>query len=252
MECILLVTSYPNLTELKIFNCQRDNSLDYFTEYLNIIETSICAYPDLSIRYLSSNIFSSSILTYLSINVGTLTDCIYLLDGRLKQLNTFIIRIYQMDLDSSIVHNLDDLPNLKCFSLIHYGLIEEYNNINKYLLHRMLYLEKLTLYLRIACQPVFIDPISIINQFSMHMSQLNSFKFYLKSTENNRNVMVRYLSNNNIKRYNNNKEYKDLSDIICYTSNIATYHIFTLPFEFAVLMSIGNIYMYSGYVQKIK
>ncbi|CAF4199783.1 unnamed protein product [Rotaria sordida] len=130
MECILLVTSYPNLTELKIFNCQRDNSLDYFTDestlrhifkqeikklylinkdheqYLNIIETSICAYPDLSIRYLSSNIFSSSILTYLSINVGTLTDCIYLLDGRLKQLNTFIIRIYQMDLDSSIVHNL--------------------------------------------------------------------------------------------------------------------------------------------------
>ncbi|CAF1422696.1 unnamed protein product [Rotaria sordida] len=109
MECILLVTSYPNLTELKIFNCQRDNSLDYFTEYLNIIETSICAYPDLSIRYLSSNIFSSSILTYLSINVGTLTDCIYLLDGRLKQLNTFIIRIYQMDLDSSIVHNLLDV-----------------------------------------------------------------------------------------------------------------------------------------------
>ncbi|CAF1202954.1 unnamed protein product [Rotaria sordida] len=163
-KCILLVTSYPNLTELKIFYCQRDNSLDYFTdestlrhifkqeikklylinkdhertveslkvyietvyeyiltyfeklEYLNIIETSICAYPGLSIRYLSSNIFSSSILTYLSINVGTLTDCIYLLDGRLKQLNTFIIRIYQMDLDSSIVHNLISIFYL--FSII--------------------------------------------------------------------------------------------------------------------------------------
>ena len=31
MERILLVTHYPNLTELKLFNFQRDNSLHYFT-----------------------------------------------------------------------------------------------------------------------------------------------------------------------------------------------------------------------------
>ncbi|CAF1483728.1 unnamed protein product [Rotaria sordida] len=31
MERILLATSYPNLTELKIFNFQRDSSLHYFT-----------------------------------------------------------------------------------------------------------------------------------------------------------------------------------------------------------------------------
>jgi hypothetical protein len=31
MERILLATPYPNLTELKIFNFQRDSSLHYFT-----------------------------------------------------------------------------------------------------------------------------------------------------------------------------------------------------------------------------
>ncbi|CAF5047476.1 unnamed protein product, partial [Rotaria sp. Silwood1] len=32
MERILLATPYPNLTELKIFNFQRDSSLHYFTD----------------------------------------------------------------------------------------------------------------------------------------------------------------------------------------------------------------------------
>ncbi|CAF1406662.1 unnamed protein product [Rotaria sordida] len=97
-------------------------------EHLNDIQTSIRAYPDLGVRYLSSSAFSSLTLTYLCINMGTLTDCLCLLDGRLKQLTIFIVRIYYMDINSSINQNMDDLPHLKCFSLIHYGLIKEYDN----------------------------------------------------------------------------------------------------------------------------
>ncbi|CAF2482662.1 unnamed protein product [Rotaria sp. Silwood2] len=155
MERILLATHYPNWTQLKIFNFQRDScSLRYFTddsslqrifkqqikkldlinedselaveslknytkkvyahiltyfenlEYLNVIETSISGYPGLVVHYLPLNTFSSVILTYLCINVATLTDCLYVLDGRLKQLSTFIVRIYCMDMDSSFVHKM--------------------------------------------------------------------------------------------------------------------------------------------------
>lgn len=75
-------------------------------EYLNVTVSSSFVYPSLSIRYLPSNTFSSSILTYLCINVRTFTDFVCLLDGRLKQLNTLIVQFYEMDNNSSVVHNL--------------------------------------------------------------------------------------------------------------------------------------------------
>ncbi|CAF5104953.1 unnamed protein product, partial [Rotaria magnacalcarata] len=154
MERILLAAHYQNLTELKIINFQRDNSLRYFADdsslrhifktqitkldlfvkdrerevgslkdytknvfarvltcfenlnHLNVTGTMIPASPGLSISYLPSNTFSSSTLTYLCINVLYFTDCLCLLDGRLKHLSTFIVQIYCMDTDLSIVHNL--------------------------------------------------------------------------------------------------------------------------------------------------
>jgi hypothetical protein len=85
---------------------------------LNVIETSFPSYPGLSIRYLPSKIFSSSSLTYLCINVETLNDCLYLLDGRLKQLTTFIVRIYSMDTNPSIVHNIVSLFGFRVFRVM--------------------------------------------------------------------------------------------------------------------------------------
>ncbi|CAF3947411.1 unnamed protein product, partial [Rotaria sordida] len=115
MERILLANPYPNLTELKLFNFQRDSSLHYFTDNSSlehilkeqITKLDLIHKDDaLSIRYLPSNTFPSSTLTYLCINVQTFTDFVCLLDGRLKQLSTLIIQLYQMDTDSSVVHNL--------------------------------------------------------------------------------------------------------------------------------------------------
>jgi hypothetical protein len=82
--------------------------LAYFEnlKYFNVVETSNFVYPYLSICYLPSNTFSSSTLTYLCINVKTFSDCLCLLDGRLKQLTTFIVRAYYIDKDSSMVHRL--------------------------------------------------------------------------------------------------------------------------------------------------
>lgn len=74
-------------------------------EHFSVILTTIFPYPTLSICRLPSNSFSSMVLTHLSINVLTFTDCLCLLDGRLKQLSTLDVEIYSMDTDLSLVRN---------------------------------------------------------------------------------------------------------------------------------------------------
>ena len=103
----------------------------------------------------------------------------------------------------------------------------------------MLYLETLTLYIRISYQDVFIDPISLLNQFSIHMSRLNSFKFSI-NTENKKDDIVHYLSNNSIKQNSMNIRHEEVSNIVCFLGVTAINNVFTIPFEFAKLMYIGN------------
>jgi hypothetical protein len=73
------------------------------------------------------------------------------------------------------------------------------------------------------------------------MSRLYSFKFYL-SAVNNSDDLGHYLSNNDIKRNYMKIGCEEVSNIVCLAGNTSTYHIFTLPFEFIELMSIGNIF----------
>ena len=103
----------------------------------------------------------------------------------------------------------------------------------------MLYLEKLTLYMRISCQDVFIDPISLLNQFSKHMSRLYSFKFYI-NTANKKDDLMHYLSNNYIKEHSMNIRHEELSNTVCFLGATAMYNVFTIPFEFTKLMYIGS------------
>lgn len=105
----------------------------------------------------------------------------------------------------------------------------------------MLNLERLTLYLRIGCQNVFIDPIDLLDDFSLHLSRLYSFKFYL-STENKKDDLIRYLANNDIKHNYKKLGCEEILDMASFTRNTGTYHVFTVPFEFTLLMSVGNIF----------
>lgn len=75
-------------------------------KHLTVVEKLHTAYPYLTLCYLPSTTFSSSTLTHLCINVYTLNDCLHLLDGRLIQLNTFIVQIYDMQNSSLINHNM--------------------------------------------------------------------------------------------------------------------------------------------------
>jgi hypothetical protein len=73
---------------------------------LIITQTLNMSYPGLTLYNLPSTTFSSSILTQLCIDVYTLDDCLYLLDGRLKKLTTLFVRIHYIDNSSTIVHNM--------------------------------------------------------------------------------------------------------------------------------------------------
>jgi hypothetical protein len=61
--------------------------------------------PVLSLRGLPSTTFLSLTLTKLCIAVNYFEDCLCLLDGRLKQLSTFIVVIRYVEDHSSIVSN---------------------------------------------------------------------------------------------------------------------------------------------------
>ncbi len=84
-----ILTLFKNLKELSIMG-----------------PSAIKMYPGLSLCYLSSSTFSSPILTHLHINVETFDDCLYLLDGRLKQLTTLSATVYAIDRSSTSVPNM--------------------------------------------------------------------------------------------------------------------------------------------------
>jgi hypothetical protein len=76
-------------------------NLKHFT-----IKYSQGPYATFSLYNLPSNTFSSSSLTYLNVNILDFNDCLYLLDGRLKQLHTCMVQVSRMEENFSNAHNL--------------------------------------------------------------------------------------------------------------------------------------------------
>ena len=72
-------------------------------KYFSITDT---LYPVLSFNESTSTTFFSSTLTYLCINTSTVHECLYLLDGRLPQLSTFIVKVKYIMRSTSIVHRM--------------------------------------------------------------------------------------------------------------------------------------------------
>ncbi|CAF3049737.1 unnamed protein product, partial [Rotaria sp. Silwood2] len=209
--------------------------------HLSIVESSfIRKYPPLSICNLPPTTFFSSILTKLCINVDSINDCLYLLDGRLKQLTTLIIQIGYIDNDSSIIHNTNDLPNLKCFSLTCYNQTDAYDNRVIPILRRMTYLEKLTLYIRIRNRAIFVDGTNLHTDVLIHMPRLHTFSFYF-NTENQFNDSVHPLSDKDIQQTFTNIGYHQIACSVNYCRNYrAICHVFSLPFIFNRLQNITN------------
>jgi hypothetical protein len=85
--------------------------LNFFKKlkHLAIAPLSINNHLPLSLENSSSSTFSSSTLTKLCINVCNFDDCLALLDGRLKQLITFIVQIEFIQYMPLIPYNMVSL-----------------------------------------------------------------------------------------------------------------------------------------------
>ncbi|CAF3331759.1 unnamed protein product [Rotaria sp. Silwood1] len=198
------------------------------------------SYPPLSILNLPSTIFCSLNLTKLCIYVDSLDDCLYLLDGHLKQLTTFIVQMNYIGNNLSIIHNTDDLFNLKCFSLTCYNLTNEYDNRVIPLFRRMKNLEKLTLYIRLVNLSTFVDGTHLHKKILMHMPQLHAFTFYI-STMIEFNDSFHLLVDNDLQQTFTNIGYYQTSSTVNYCrESKAICHVFSLPFTFNRLEMITN------------
>lgn len=129
---------------------------------------------------------------------------------------------------------------MKYFSLTCYDVTYEYDHQIVPLLRRMSYVEELTLYLWINDRPQFVDGNNLYNEILVHMTQLNTFVFYI-STRNDIDHSVRCLSNSDIERTFVNIGYEDMCCIVDYiNTSKALCHVFSLPFAFDRLERIGN------------
>ncbi|CAF4048203.1 unnamed protein product [Adineta steineri] len=220
MERILLAANYPNLTELKLYNVNDHIISRHFT---------------------ALKTWSSFNLTKLCVGVCRFDDCFALLDGRLKQLNTFIVNIDRMDDELSSVYNMDDLPNMKCFSLTCRCITNQYDTRVLPLLHRMIKLEELTLNITNYERTTLIDGTQINNKILIHMPCLRKFTFHI-STEVELHHIPHHLSNEDIQQTFTNIGYQQVSCILNCMFYSVRCHIFSLPFAFSCLEYIDNAF----------
>ncbi|CAF1534006.1 unnamed protein product [Rotaria magnacalcarata] len=196
------------------------NILNFFRNLQHLSLDGSCLF--LSFRNLPLTTWYASNLKKLCIAVKRFDDCLALLDGRLKELTTFILDICTVNNNISTVYNMDDLPNLKCFSLTCDCSGKQYDSKIVPLLRRMFNLEELTLNIKIENRTRFIDGIHLKNEVFVRMPRLYKFTFHI-STETKLDHLVHVLSSDDIQK----------------TFNC---HVFSLPPVFDTLHSIGNTF----------
>ncbi|CAM4808853.1 unnamed protein product [Rotaria magnacalcarata] len=241
----LILVSNDNNIEITQKEYTKDVYAVIFTffeklKHLSIVSASTNDYPSLSLYISPPLTFSSSTLTKLCINVNNFDDCLTLLDGRFKQLTTFIVQINYIYDQISRSYNMDDLPILKCFSLICYDSTPGYDNLILPLLRRMSYLEELALYLHILAGSTFISGTHLDNEILSHMPRLHTFSFYFASENAIVDSTIR-ISNSDIERTFANTEHRQIGCLVdYYTCGKLICRVFSLPFKFDRLANITN------------
>ncbi|CAF1258368.1 unnamed protein product [Adineta ricciae] len=180
---------------------------------------------------------SSSTLSKLCVFLNGFGECLALLDGRLAGLTTLIVILDSTRLHSS-TYNMDNLPNLKCFSLKCLCMSDEYDTQIVPLLRRMLNLQELTLNIFIQNRFKLVDGTQINNEIFIHMPLLQKFNFYIH-TGSYRNDSIR-LSSDEIRRTFANIGYPHMDCIRYDFPYMAVCHVFSLPFMFENFEFLGN------------
>ncbi|CAF0798981.1 unnamed protein product [Adineta steineri] len=214
---------------------------------LSFVKSSVVLDSRLPFYYSPCTTFSSPILTHLYINVETLDDCFYLLDGRLRKLTTLCVNVHHMDTFSGYGHNINKkLLNLKYFALKSSYAFQKYDII-VLLLRRMSNLEKLTLNISMEGRNSIIDGSCVQHDILDHMPQLRSFTFYI-CTYIGPITLPYKLSSEDIQQTLTNIGQQHVSSIVNYFTGCVNSDfgigvacsMFSLPFEFDYLQDLGN------------
>ncbi|CAF2096341.1 unnamed protein product [Rotaria magnacalcarata] len=188
-----------------------------------------CLYsPTLLIDFLPTTRFSSNVV-HLNISVCDLDDCLYLLDGRLSQLQTFIVEVYMISKTSMLLNNMETVSKLKCFSLSSFLFTTEYDSQIVPLLHQMSQLENLTLSLLVCDRASFIDGTHLINDIASKMSYLNAFIFNITTTGTTMDEEL-YPTSDEVSRVLIQAGYNVECYIDCSQLGLGSCHIYSLPF----------------------
>ncbi|CAM4820753.1 unnamed protein product [Rotaria magnacalcarata] len=196
-------------------------------------------YPPLSLIDLPSTACYSSNIVELNVRVRNFDDCLCLLDGRLSQLNTFIIKIDKIQNSSKTLDNKKILYNLKCFSLISTTRTNAYDTQIVPLLHHMSQLEKLTLSLVAKDRNSFIDGTQLHNDILYKMAHLHTFIFDITT----RNVIFSQVIlpfSDDVRRTFIERGYHTDCYIDYYSEGINLCHVYSLPFTMKRMYNVTN------------
>ncbi|CAF4495655.1 unnamed protein product [Rotaria sp. Silwood2] len=134
---------------------------------------------------------------------------------------------------------MNDLPNLKCLSLKCYHSTDQYDDKILPLLHRMPYLEKLTLYFRINNRNTFIDDAHLQNEIFLYMPRLHSFTFYICTYIDNVNS-IHYIPYENIRQHVANIVNCINTHVFIYVTYLLVEDI--LPFNHEFFIRVGQAF----------
>ncbi|UJR11014.1 hypothetical protein I4U23_015198 [Adineta vaga] len=149
-------------------------------QYLSFGPSSY-SYQQLSFNISSTSVFSSTLLE-LHVCLKHFNDCLYLLDGRLNQLQTFHVKVQFITISRLAINNKHKLPNLRSFSLYCDISTDLYDELIVPLLNRMLNLEKLDLCLIVWVRKTLIDGNVLKTSVINYMPRLKRFTFNISSS----------------------------------------------------------------------
>ncbi|CAF2853570.1 unnamed protein product [Rotaria sp. Silwood2] len=186
-------------------------------------------------------VFPSTLLE-LHVYLQNFIDCLYLLDGRVNQLQTLYVHITFITSLNHTINDKEKLLNLKCFSL-HSDIdldTDKYDDLIVPLLHRMVNLEKLDLQLNCE-RETFVTGDDLKTNIINHLLRLKTFTFNIRSTSycNNQTGLP---SNKDIQQAFKDFKYNQvISCVDCFPKNLYSQcHIYSYPYKSTYYHGITN------------
>ncbi|CAF4637297.1 unnamed protein product [Rotaria sp. Silwood1] len=236
-----------NVFVLILSSCKRLINLDFrqlFPNKMMSVNTFVQS---------STNCTSLS-LTQLKINVKTFDTCLYLLDGRLRNLSTLIINVSNISHTLSNTNKMKRLPKLKCFSLISFDDTYHYDDEIIPLLYRMINLEELILSLSIIRVDLpYIDGTHLYDEIQMHMPRLNKLIFSINTAVTKKNININFPSKEDLQRSFIDRGYQQVGVYVdsTETKDEGRCHIYSLPYQFENFLHLNNSFQ-GGMFNKVR